>query len=300
MMRKMKMSKILIIDGDNALHRAYHKYGGFTNISGKPSSIIFGFPYIVRSAIVRIKPTKVYVVFDGGRSEHRLALLPTYKEREQKLGFDYENFQSQKAIAMKITMDLGIRVVHGKSYEADDLIYGLCRKHNKSHICILSGDKDFHQLISSTISVYSPHKEIELTHKNLHRYFPYHAEEVVDYLCLIGDKSDKIPGYGGIGEKRARQFLDKFGSIKNFLKSYNPSMGKAPDPIKMASLYKLNRQLIDLRLFYRKFLLGKMKLPIKNPYPLFQLPAVAQVAREYEVKTLLKSEFIQTFKDLAK
>lgn len=293
------MNKILIIDGDNMLHRAYHKYGGFTNTSGKPSSMIFGFPYMVRTALTRFKPTKVYAVFDGGRSKHRLDILPEYKNRDQKLGFDYENFQEQKATIKQLMIDLAITVVWGPHYEADDLIYMLCRKHRDDKVVILSGDKDFHQLISDNISIYSPHKEIELTTKNLRNHFGYEPWEVVDYLCLTGDKSDKIPGYGGVGEIRAKQFISKFGSIKNFLLSYNSSMGKTLDPNKLAIVYKQNRTLIDLAYFYRKFHRKKVELPVLNPDPILKLAAIAMVAREYEVTTLTKSDFISAFKTLA-
>lgn len=293
------MNKILIIDGDNMLHRAYHKYGGFTNISGKPSSMIFGFPYMVRTALTRFKPTKVYAVFDGGRSKYRLSILPDYKKREQKLGFDYENFQDQKTIVKQLMVDLAITVVWEPHYEADDLIYMLCRRHRSDEVVILSGDKDFHQLISDTITIYSPHKEIELRPKNLKNHFGYEPHQVVDYLCLTGDKSDKIPGYGGIGDIRAKQFISKFGSIKNFLASYNPAMGKTLDPIKLKSVYDKNRTLIDLPYFYRKFHRKKLELPIVNPDPILKLAAVAMVAREYEVTTLTKSDFLSAFKTLA-
>ena len=293
------MNKIVIIDGDNMLHRSYHKYGGFTTLGGKPSSMIFGFPYMVRTVITKLKPTKLYVVFDGGSSPHRKEILPTYKAREQKLGFDYENFQDQKKVVRQLMIDLALTVVWEKGYEADDLIYTITRKHRGDKVCIVSGDKDFHQLISETVSVYSPHKEIELTIKNLNRYFPYQPTEVVDYLCLIGDKSDHIPGYGGIGEVRARQFLDKFGSIHNFLQTYNPSMGKTLDPIKLHKLFKQNRLLIDLKYYYLKHHRKRTKLPIINPTPILKLAAVAMVSREYEVKTLTKVEFISVFKKLA-
>lgn len=286
----------MIIDGDNGLHRAYHKYGGFATMDGKPSSVIFGFPYMVRSMITKIKPDKVYCTFDGGSSVHRKAILPGYKDREQRLDFDKENFYSQKEIARQLMMDLAITVVWEIGVEADDLIYRLVRKHKKDTCIIVSGDKDFHQLINDKVSVFSPHKEIELTPKNLHRYYPYHPHEVVDYLVLTGDKSDKVPGYGGIGEKRARQFLDAHTSIKNYLKTYTPAFKY--DPIKMAEVYRVNRTVVDLAYFYRKHL-RKTPIPILNPDPVLKLAAVAKVAREYQVTTLTKAEFLKTFKDLA-
>lgn len=292
------MNKVVIIDGDNMLHRAYHKFGGFTSMEGKPSSMIFGFPYMVRHIITILKPSKMFITFDGRSSDVRKSIWPDYRKREQKLGFNYEDFQSQKSVVKMVMQGLGIPIVWDKDMEADDLIYLLCRANKKDPITIVSGDKDFHQLIDERISVYSPNREISLTPHNLKNYFNYSPEEVVDYLCLTGDKSDKIPGYGGIGEVRARQFLNTWGSIKNYLITA-PESGKGLlDKKKLKETYDRNRILIDLAYHYRKYLRKKVKIPYLNPDPILNLPAVASIARQYEVTTLTKSDFLAGFKDL--
>lgn len=292
----MNKNHVVIIDGDNLLHRAYHRFGEFASENGKLSSMIFGAPFMVRHLITKLKPTLLYITFDGGSNKVRKNVLPNYRQRDQKLGFDYENFQEQKAIVKKLFMDLAVRVVWSEKTEADDWIYMLARKYRKHKVTIVSGDKDFHQLINETTSIYYPNKEILLTTKNLKNHFGYSPNETVDYLILRGDKSDKIPGFGGIGEKRARQFLDAAGSIKAHLD--NPVPGVKVDRVKLLALYKRNRKLIDLSYFYRKYN-RKNKLPILNPQPILNLPAVAKVARDYSITTLVKVDFLEGFKKLA-
>lgn len=104
-----KQPVLLLIDGDNALHRALHKFGGFTSKEGAPSSMIFGFPYILRRALIKFEPDMVIAAFDGGRHEDRLAILPTYKLREHKEDFDYEAYVAQKEVVMNLMVNMGDR-----------------------------------------------------------------------------------------------------------------------------------------------------------------------------------------------
>lgn len=299
-MKTNKQPVLLVIDGDNLLHRAYHKFGGFTSKAGAPSSMIFGFPYILRRALIKYEPSMVIAAFDGGRHPDRLAILPNYKNREHKEDFDYESYVSQKEDVMKMLGFLGIHVVHKVGQEADDLIYQITRLYLEYHIIIVSSDKDFHQLINDRVSVFSPTKESLLTPKNMGRMFPYTPEQTVDYLILDGDKSDKIPGLRGMGEKRITQFLKDYGSIRKYLdkKRINPHL-KGPTWDEMNEVYQRNRRLIDLGFFWRKYN-RKNFLPSKREHPYFNAIEVAIIAKKYNSKTLLKLEFINTFKAIGK
>lgn len=290
---KTKRNKLLLVDGDNMAHRAYHQFGGFTSKEGAPSSMIFGLPYILRRMIVKFEPTTVLVCFDGGRHAERLKLLPTYKEREKREDFDYESFIAQKADVMDLLTSLGCYVAHQVGQEADDLIYIATRKYSDHDIVIVSADKDFHQLINDRISIFYPPKETLLTPSSLRRLFPYSPQQVVDYLIIDGDKSDKIPGYPGMGEKRIPIFLQE-----NTIKSYLGDDTKGfMDKQTLAKIYKRNRVLIDLKHFWVKHN-RKTKLPLKETKPVFNAIKVAIIARKYNSKTLTKVDFITTFKNI--
>ena len=279
------MSKHLVIDGDNMLYRAYFKFGQFTSKTGEPSGIIFGLPYMLRGLLTKVKPFMVTVAFDGGRDKARTDILPGYKIREPKLGFDKEAFMEQKMVIMGLLQNMNCMVVHKLGTEADDHIYTLARHDTLNDIetVIVSADKDFHQMISEMVTVWYPNKDIMLTHKNLHRYFPYTPTEALQYLCLTGDDSDKIPGVPGIGEKRARQFMDG---------TYNyPNMKVLQETVKR------NRKLIDLRhhwIFHNR----GTKVPYLNEKPRFNMIEIAKVARRYDCTTLTRVDFITGFKDL--
>lgn len=283
----------MLVDGDNLLYRAFYKFGGLTSKDGTPSGCLFGFPYILRSLLTKVKPDQVICVFDGGRDKSRMEKLPGYKEREKKLGFDAQAFYNQKKWVMDLLPNLSCWVVWHEGMEADDLIHKVTRRYVKKdwEVVIISGDKDFHQLITDTVSVYQPNKEIFLTPKNLKHYTGYSPEECVDYLCLIGDKSDKIPGARGIGEKRARQFLDKYGSIRAYLNSGNKDY-----PQVTKDVYNLNRYLIDLRYFYiknRQFMRG---IPLTTSQVMVNLIEVAKVSRKFNINTFIKIDFIDGYK----
>jgi len=289
-----KNKTIIIVDGNNLLYRCYFKFSGIASKSGKPSSMVFGYPYVLKSLISKFKPVKVYNVFDGGRSRKRLEILPSYKEREPKLGFDIDDFREQKEIVKNLLPYLNTYVTWERYQEADDLIYQLVRKLRKKYnIIIVSSDKDFNQLVTPHIVCHNPHKGIEITEKNMQHRYGYIPRECVDYLILSGDKSDNIPGYIGMGPVKIREFLDTYSSIANYLKS-NMQYKKLDNAL-LASLYKQNKCLIDLAYYYRKFNRGN-KIPLIKPN--FDNIEIRQIAQEYDILTFNKKDFLQTFKSL--
>ena len=290
-----KNKTILIVDGNNLLFRCYFKFAGMFSKSGKPSSVLFGYPYVLKSLITKFKPYKVYNVFDGSRSKKRLEILPTYKQKDPKLGLDIEDLRNQKSLLMKILPAFNTYVVWEKYQEADDLIYLLTRKlKDKYDLIIVSSDKDFNQLITPTIICHNPNKGIEITEKNIKHRFGYEPHQCVDYLIMDGDSSDNIPGYKGMGEKRITDFLNQYASIAYYL-SNNLQYKKLNNAL-LAEVYKRNKYLIDLAYYYRKFNRGK-----KVPYigkPKFDRNKIWRFASIYDINTFNKKDFLQTYKTL--
>jgi DNA polymerase I len=297
MKEKRNKPTALIIDGNNLLFRCYYKFTGMVSKSGIPSSMVFGYPYTLRSLLNRFTPHVVYNVFDGGKDLLRKEILPDYKLRDQKLGFDIEDFKLQKDVIMELCYNMGMHVIQQRHKEADDFIYMLVRKLDKTHkVIIVSSDKDFNQLVTSNITCFNPHQGIEITHKNMRHRFGYEPQECVDYLILDGDSSDNIPGYKGMGEKTIRLFLDSHSSIKNYLT--NKFQFRKLDNALVESIYKRNRFLIDLAYFYRKNH-RKLKLPyLYGKEPKFNKMFLHTVCDKYDINTFLKSDFQKPFKAL--
>lgn len=292
---KNKKNKVLLVDGNNLLHRVYHQYKSMRSEDGKLSSMVFGFPYVLNSQINLHRPNKVCVVFDGGRSKRRLEILPNYKNREKKDDFDYENFISQKETVMQLLKYLGIDVYTYPKEEADDVIGILARKYGRSsQVVIVSADKDFNQLINKNVSVWNPHKKERITHLNCKKLTGYEPEQCVDYLSLLGDTSDKIPGYKGIGEKTAIKFLEYAGSIQNYLD--DKTLKFRIDRQVLADLYIINKELIDI-----KYFVTKNKLKLKNVNITkgeYNQKEVRYICADHSITKIQKPEVLNTFKKL--
>lgn len=301
------MNRIVIFDGNHLAYRAYYKFSNLKTIDGERTSIIYGMPYVAESLIRKLSPKKVVIAFDGGRHKFRTTLLPEYKKRDLKLGFDYDNFISQKQIGLEIFQLLGLRVAWKKGFEADDIIAQITRRYYQKgwEVVIVSADKDFHQLLrpfnknedgGGPVMMYNVNKGKmidEYTLRVIHKYSP---DQCVDYLCLTGDKSDNIPGYPGMGEVRTLKFLEQFHSISNFLKNKDLKFGKL-DRVKLEELWKRNKKIIDLKYFYRTHMM-KESIPWVNlGEPDYE--GLEKLCSKYEINTFLKPQFINTFKKLS-
>lgn len=290
----MSKKHILLIDGENILHQSFHKFEKLKSTDGKPSGAIFGFFKSLHMYIDRFNPTKVYITFDNGHSEFRDKLNPNYKGHRKNISIDYESLQKQKAEIMKILRYLRINYIFDKyklyNYEGDDfLAYLVLKKFDKDKVTIVSSDKDFNQLISKSVKIFNPRKEQYIREDNCKDLFDYSPEETVDYLSLVGDKSDDIDGYPGMGPKKTRSFLDKYGSIKSYLSNNEDE--------KMKAIYEKNRKLIDLRWYINNIPLKKVPIKTYNDGSL-NLDKFREICITYSLASFLTNNFIKVFKSL--
>lgn len=295
----MARKKVLLIDGENILHQSFHKFEKLKSTDGKPSGAIFGFFKSLHMYLERFQPDDVYITFDNGHSVFRDNLLPNYKGHRVNISYDRESLIKQKSIILKILRYLRIKYLFDKEklteYEGDDLLAYLYFKVISQEwlITIISSDKDFNQLLTTDrVKIFNPRKEDYVRKTNCKELFGYLPEETVDYLSLVGDSSDDIPGVPGIGPVKARKFLDKYGSISNYLKD-NPN-----DP--MVDTVTRNHKLIDLKLFVSNHSLdfGKVLKTYNNHkinYSKFK-----EVCIEYSFNSFLTDIFIEPFKKLLK
>lgn len=294
MMKKQTTNKklILLVDGENILHQSFHKFEKLKSTDGKPSGAIFGFFKSLHMYLKRFEPNKVYITFDNGKSEYRKKLLPDYKGHRKNIAIDYESLQTQKAIIIKILGMLRIPYIYDKKkssdYEGDDfLAYLAIKRFQSEKVIIVSSDKDFNQLINKNVKIYNPRKDELVRLESCKELFGYHSHETVEYLAMVGDTSDDIPGFPGIGPVKARKILDN-GNIFKFLEE-NPGKG-------YEEIWERNRKLIDLFLFIKENPLNK--LPLKESNKPLKLEKFKQVCIEYSLASFLTNEFIKPFKNL--
>lgn len=295
----MKKNKLLLVDGENLLHRSFHKFANLKASDGKPSGAIFGFLKSLNFLIYRFRPTHVVITFDNGHSSFRMELNPNYKSSRKKLGIDYESLQSQKKVILKALKYLGIDYIYDKNrefnYEGDDYIAYV--KHQfKGKVIIVSSDKDFCQLICKRVKVYNPAKEVIINNKNCKDIMGYSSLECVDYLCLVGDTSDGIKGYPGIGPVKARKFLDTWGNIHYFLLHPNNTF-PGIDFDNLREIYNRNNKLINLSYFIRNNPLKEIPLVSRKENKDY-IRKLNKLIIEYSLASFRSKEFLETFKNI--
>lgn len=298
-MKKMKKSKkATVIDGNHLMHRAYNKFNAFKGRSG-PTSIIYGFTHILQSLVRTHQPDFLIVVFDGKRDAGRLAILPDYKERKKATDFDYEDFQRQKKILVKLLQTLRIPVILEANREADDIIWLVSRrlKSKGYFIEIVSADKDFNQLIDDKIRIWNPYKNSHIHHKNVEKIAGYKAERCVEYLIMAGDSSDNIPGLKGIGDKRAKEFLSRWESIPAYLESDQEDKGFSKEAVRY--IWE-TRELVDIRLFCRKHKISLKDIKVKKIPSKLDIAKLRNLCFDHTITTFYKPEFYSTFEKLKK
>lgn len=296
---------LMIVDGSNLAHRAYNKFDGLRDGQKRNVNLIYGFLKILHSYVIRFRPTHVVVTFDTKESKEsnfRKDLLGSYKiHRKDNIRMDYEDFNAQSLVVKKALKYLNVPVIWdsvGLGHESDDYIGWLAKFHSSKQgkVVIISSDKDFCQLINNSIKVFNPFKSQLINKANCREVMGYSPEECVDYLCLLGDKSDDIPGYRGMGEVRTRKFLDQFGSIKSFLDNPEAEFSGI-DRDGLSFLYAKNLELIDIDIALKNHPLKKIPI-IYHKTDEVAITKLRKLCEEYGFRSFLRHDFIETFDNL--
>lgn len=303
MMKKKKQtnSKLtLLIDGENILHQSFHKFEKLKSTDGKPSGAIFGFFKSLHMYINRFNPDDIYISFDNGRSKYRTDILPEYKghRKTRNIAVDYESLIKQKQQIMVFLKYLRIKYIYDKkkttNYEGDDFLAYLVlkNKHTNNRYILISSDKDFNQLLrGNKVKIYNPRKETLVYEKNCKEVFGYLGSETVDYLSMVGDTSDDIKGFNGIGPVKARKILDDYGNISNWFKHCDK------ERLKYQDIWYRNRDMIDLEKFIEEHPLDD--IPIKNYNSKdLKVNKIKEFCVDYSFSSFMTQDFIKPFVEL--
>lgn len=238
-------SKLYVIDISNFIHRAFHVHGDLTTSKGFPSGAVFGTLTMLCKFISEHQPTYMAICYDAqdGRSIRR-DIYPEYKANRPKVNA----VSAQELVIRKIISLLGIYSIAASGYEADDLIATVTDKFkDELDVVIVTGDKDMLQLIDEHVSVYDSMKNITYTEATALEKFGVRPHQISDYLALVGDKVDNIPGVTGIGPKAAQDILSKCAGVEEVIYRINSLPVKYQQKLRDGvEQLKLSKNLTDL------------------------------------------------------
>jgi DNA polymerase-1 len=210
--------KLLLVDAFSQIYRAFHAIRSLTAPDGQPVNAIFGFTKMLRKLLVTHAPTHCAVVFDCGPPQRRLDVLPSYKEQRPPTP---PNLKSQLPGIQDLLEALHIASLAIEGEEADDIIGTLAVEGAKAgqEVLIASQDKDFFQIISPRIRMLRAENVAGsvIDEAEVETRYGVRPEQMVDYLSLVGDSADNIPGAPGIGPKTAAELLRRYDTLEALL-----------------------------------------------------------------------------------
>lgn len=203
---------LILVDGSSYLYRAYHAFPPLTNSAGEPTGAMYGVLNMLRSLILQYHPTHAAVVFDAKGKTFRDELFEHYKSHRPPMPDDLRA-QIEPLHAMVKAMGLPLLAVSG--VEADDVIGTLAREAEKAGrpVLISTGDKDMAQLVTPGITLINTMTNTILGPEEVVAKYGVPPELIIDFLALMGDSSDNIPGVPGVGEKTAQALLQGLGGL---------------------------------------------------------------------------------------
>ena len=215
------MNKIIyLIDAFAQIYRAFYAMPLMSNSKGEYTNAVFGFSRFLLSLEKEYNPEFGAVVFDKGKPLERFALLPDYKANRKPMP---DELRSQIEYIRQMIVAFGYPIVEEENREADDVLAGIAVYFKDYSVKIISADKDIAQVIDSRIEMLIPGTPArglaKRGVKEVLEKFNISPEQIVDYLAMLGDAADNIPGLQGVGVKTAAKLLNQYSSINNMLEN---------------------------------------------------------------------------------
>ena len=251
----MNQKRLFLIDAYALIFRGYYALIKNPRVTSKgmDTSAILGFMNSLLDVIRREKPDHLAVAFDKGGSVARNEVFPEYKANRKETP---EAIRIAVPYIHKILEAMEIPIIEEAGYEADDLIGTLSKQAEKEDykVFMVTPDKDFAQLVSENIFMYKPARmgngiEIWGVPEVQAKFEIERPEQVIDYLGMMGDSVDNIPGLPGVGDKTAKKFLKEYGSLEKLLENTHELKGKLKEKVEAnADLGRLSKQLATIML----------------------------------------------------
>ncbi len=238
---------LVLIDGSSYLYRAFFALPPLTNSKGAPTGAIYGVLNMLSKFLRDFTPPHIGVVFDAPGKTFRDELFAEYKANRPPMPDD---LRSQTEPLLSAVEALGLPVLRIDGVEADDVIGTLaCRAAAAGQTVLIStGDKDMAQLVNEHITLINTMSGTVLDRAGVKTKFDVFPEQIIDYLALVGDSSDNIPGIDKVGPKTAAKWLNAYGTIDGLLEHAAEISGKVGENLRAGlTMLSLSRQLATIR-----------------------------------------------------
>jgi DNA polymerase I len=282
--------KLFLLDAFALIYRAYFAFAKNPRINSKglDTSAVFGFVNTLVEVIKKENPTHLAVVFDTKKPTERHIEYPEYKAHREAMP---DGLRDALPYIDKLLEAFNIPKLYKDGYEADDVVGTLAKKAEKAgfQVYMMTSDKDFAQLVSDNIFMYRPGNKWQPTAiwgipEVLERFDIQRVDQVIDFLGMMGDSADNIPGIPGIGKKTAQKFIKEYGSMEGLFANSHELKGKMKENVEASEeigllCKKLATIIIDVPI---EFDAEQMRLVPKNE------EKITTLFEELEFRTLLQ------------
>lgn len=225
---------VILVDGSSYLFRAYHALPPLTTAQGEPTGAILGVLNMLRKLLKTHATSRIAVIFDTSSKNFRHRLFPAYKANRLEMP---EELGVQIAPVHAMIKAMGFPLFAFESLEADDVIGTLAREAREAgHFVIIStGDKDFAQLVAPGLVLVNTMTDTQLDEAGVLNKFGVPPEQIIDYLTLVGDTADNMPGVPKVGPKTAIKWLQAYGSVEKLMEHCHEVKGKVGESLRDAA-----------------------------------------------------------------
>ena len=278
--------KLYLVDAHGFLHRNYHALPKLSTSKGKEVGALYGFLNWILKFNKEIKPQYLAFCFDSKGPTNRHKIYPEYKANRPPTD---PALVEQLAIARQLVKALGFRVCAMPGAEADDILATLAKKAEKegSEVIVITSDKDILQIADDKIKIWSGNlKEEPKSNSACKAKFGVDCKFIVDYLAIVGDSSDNVPGISGLGPKAAVELITKFGSLENILQAAQNKQADIKESVVKKLLAGKEEALLS-----KKLVILDENLPLEaakqaSKVQIADLQELDKFAKEFEFKNL--------------
>jgi DNA polymerase-1 len=243
----MPSPDLVLVDGSSYVYRAFHALPPLSNSRGEPTGAVLGVLNMLLKFVKDFQPRRIAVVFDAPGKTFRDELFAEYKAHRPAMPDD---LRAQIDPLLKIISAQGLPLLRIPGVEADDVIGTLARRAAQAGetVLISTGDKDMAQLVDGSVTLINTMNNAMLDRDGVKAKFDVYPEQIIDYLALVGDSSDNIPGIDKVGPKTGAKLLQQYTSVDNLIAHVAEVPGKVGENLRAGlTTLELSRKLATIR-----------------------------------------------------